>query len=400
MPKKDNDVLYSNFDKTLFEDTETDSIAFDKKIVMAVAAIGVVVLCIFSGILFAKFKHKDTEKAKTSHITAELVEVMSETENHDFSLINIITPDCLGKNKDEVLNTLNFLGITYNIISTPSYDKEKNRVISQSIEPGEEIPKGAVLTLIIGEGAKTTTLAVANSSSQTNSVIPISTVKINLSKTVLYLGETAKIEGIYSPSNATQTEFYYVVDNYNIAYTNNKNYVCAIGPGTTYIRAKDLSGKELGYCSITVIIPETTNEYDCFEKTTSENMSLYDYDQPIFTEESSTEKPIEIKAFEAWKNDTATLTDMEKIVRFVNDELDSRRFEYGRMNSKGISSQSYYYANDTETLRQYDSIDSLCDVIESDIRSNQLYNNCGNYNIYYEEYLGGKYCIIVSYNYV
>ena len=530
--KKQNnyDVPYNNFDKPPVEIVDSSNKKKKKTIILIAVAVGVVILCVLLGTLFAKLGKADADKKTTGTNISDIYDYSSETESIDSSSINFVpTPDCLGKTKEEVVGILDSLGITYDIISFPSSDEEKNKVITQSIEAGEEIPEGAVLTIVIGEGVESTLSATMDSgSNQTKLAIPISSVTINLSKTVLYPGETVKIKRTYSPSNATETEYYYTVDNYSIAYIDENDNLCAINPGTTNIRAMDLEGNSLGRCSITIKAKETTTKkvtttqkstttakpvctvtFDAnggsvstnsrkvnlgesigtlpvatrtgytfdgwythpsggsqiteYSSMSSSNQTLYAHWTPITYELrfdanggagapaaqkgsssytiSSTQpsrsgytflgwsknssassasyhagdsillssnttlyavwrKNEEVKAFEAWKNDNATPADMEKIVRFVNDELDSRQFMYGRMNNKGLSSQSYYYANDTSTSRQYDSIESLCNEIDSHIRFQQMYNNCGNYNIYYEEYSDGKYCIIVSFNYL
>lgn len=151
-----------------------------------------VILCVLLSVLFAKLGKADANK-KTTAVT-DISDVHDHsTESDSIDLSSVAIPDCIGKTKEEVDSILNSLGITYNIINSPSFDKEKNKVIAQSIKAGEFITDGTVLTIVTGEGTKES-LSDRNDSgnNQVKPTTPVPSVTVNIQKTNSYSEEIPK----------------------------------------------------------------------------------------------------------------------------------------------------------------------------------------------------------------
>lgn len=253
-----------NLDKAPADDFTSkavDNSKNKKTVIFSVIAVICAVLCLAAGVFLTGRDKGNTGNASSESNATVLSNTSVEITSNSFFEVNTVSsPNCIGKEKNDAIDFLNSLGIAYNIIFSPSTVEEKDKILDQSIKEGKLIPEDTVLTLFVGNGNESLTTTTNSGNNQAVSVIPILSVTIKPSKITMYTGDSALISGTYLPSNATQTDFYYVVDNYNVAYIDNNNYVHAINPGSTYICAKDLDGNELGRCSVTIKAKETTTQ--------------------------------------------------------------------------------------------------------------------------------------------
>lgn len=190
--QNNNDIPYDKLDKPPIEIVEPTEKKEKKPIIFIGIAVGVVILCVLLGVLFAKLGKANANKSTTA--VTDISDVIAHSSESDgIDLSSVAIPDCIGKTKEEADGILNSLGITYNIINSPSSDNEKNKVIAQDIEAGRTVPEGTVLTIVIGEGAKTSPSDKNDGgNNQVEPAAPVPSVTAIIQKTNSYAEKTPK----------------------------------------------------------------------------------------------------------------------------------------------------------------------------------------------------------------
>lgn len=268
----DTGVAFSNRDKAPadnFSSKAVDNGKNKKPVIISVTAVICAVFCLAAGVVFLTGRGEEFSGNNIiKHSTTVPISNHEKTGNDSFSEAETITAlNWIGKEKKDAVDFLDSAGIDYDIKFSASSVEEKDKIINQSIKEGEVIPGDSVLTLFVGSGNEPSSATTVSDTDKTTSVIPILYVTVSPSKLTMFSGDSALLSVTYSPSDATETDFHFVSDDYNIAYIDSNNYIHAINPGTTYIRAKNAAGKDLGHCSVTIKSKETASQKETVSAT-------------------------------------------------------------------------------------------------------------------------------------
>ena len=174
-----------------------------------------------------------------------LVDVNTKITLH-VSLGRAVTmPNLVGKTKAEAESALSSLGLKPSFSEQHSNTVASGRVISQNIDPGQQVGIDTEVAIVISKGKAGP------------DHIPVTEVKLDIKSLSLTVNETRSLTATVLPSNATIKGVSWSSNNSSVAKVDSSGRVTAIGPGSAKITVTTTDSKKTAVCDVTVTQPVT-----------------------------------------------------------------------------------------------------------------------------------------------